>query len=67
MQLIEILLLVLGGAFVAEGLLYALFPGAARQMVEALARLSGDTLRIAGVASLAIGVGLFWLANALGG
>ncbi|MEM6712878.1 MAG: DUF2065 domain-containing protein [Pseudomonadota bacterium] len=65
MQLLEILLLVLGGAFVAEGLLYALFPDAARQMVEMLARLPADILRTAGVVSVAAGVFLFWLARAL--
>lgn len=66
MAIVEVILLVLGGALVAEGLFYALFPNKARRMVELVAQISPDQLRIGGVASLAIGVLVFWLARSLG-
>ena len=65
--MLEVILLVLGGALVAEGLFYALFPGQARRMVEMVGKLSPDMLRIGGVGALALGVALFWLARALAG
>ena len=66
MAIVEVLLLVLGGALVAEGLLYALVPNAARRMVEMVGSMSADALRVGGVACLALGVLVFWLARGLG-
>lgn len=64
--MLELLLLVLGGALVAEGLFYALFPQAALRMLEVARQLPPGTLRIGGVVALAAGVGLFYLARTLG-
>ena len=61
--MLELILLVLGGALVAEGLFYALFPEQARRMVETIGQLSPEALRIGGIIGLAIGVFLFWLAR----
>lgn len=61
--MLELILLVLGGALVAEGLFYALFPGQARRMVERVGQLSPEVLRIGGIIALAIGVFVFWLAR----
>lgn len=66
MAIVEVILLVLGGALVAEGLFYALFPDQARRMVEMVGQLSPESLRIGGVAALALGVLVFWLARSLG-
>ncbi|MEM6383989.1 MAG: DUF2065 domain-containing protein [Pseudomonadota bacterium] len=61
--LIELILLVLGGALVAEGFLYALFPDAARKMLSMVEQVSPQALRIAGVVSLAMGVAAFYAAR----
>ncbi|MEM1285799.1 MAG: DUF2065 domain-containing protein [Pseudomonadota bacterium] len=67
MAIVEVLLLVLGGALVAEGLLYALFPDQARRMVELVSQIGPEQLRIAGITALAVGVLVFWLARQVGG
>jgi hypothetical protein len=64
--MLEVILLVLGGALVAEGLFYALFPDQARRMVELMAQTGPETLRIAGLGALALGVFIFWLARTVG-
>lgn len=64
--MVEVILLVLGGALVAEGLLYALFPDQARRMVEMMAQINPETLRMSGIGALALGVFLFWLARSVG-
>lgn len=64
--MLEVILLVLGGALVAEGLFYALFPDQARRMVELMGQVKPETLRIAGLAALALGVLIFWLARTVG-
>ena len=66
MAIAEVILLVLGGALVAEGLCYALFPDQARRMVELVGKMSTDTLRVAGVGALAVGVLVFWVARMMG-
>lgn len=65
--MLEVILLVLGGALVAEGLFYALFPGQAKRMVELVGQMPPDQLRMAGLAALALGVLVFWLARGLMG
>jgi uncharacterized protein YjeT (DUF2065 family) len=51
----------LGLVLVIEGVLYALFPGAMRRMGERVVNTPGDTMRLAGLVSAAIGVALVWL------
>ncbi|MEO3428699.1 DUF2065 domain-containing protein [Pelagibius sp. CAU 1746] len=46
---------------VIEGLFLAVFPRRLRQIVEMLAEISPDSLRIGGVAAAALGVFLVWL------
>jgi uncharacterized protein YjeT (DUF2065 family) len=44
-----------------EGALYALFPDAMKRLAAQVTDTPGDTLRIAGVVSAALGVGIVWL------
>lgn len=44
-----------------EGALYALFPDFMRRMAQQVLQTPGDTLRLAGVVSVGIGVALVWL------
>ena len=64
--MLELLLLVLGGALVAEGLFYALFPQQALRMLDLARQLPVNTLRVGGVVALALGVALFYLARTVG-
>lgn len=56
---------VVGLIFVLEGLIYAVAPNAMKRIVAELPKLSDDQLRIMGVAALAGGVGIVWLAKVL--
>ncbi|HBQ23149.1 MAG TPA: DUF2065 domain-containing protein [Alphaproteobacteria bacterium] len=47
--------------FVVEGLLYALFPQAALNLAERMRSLPQEQLRIAGLMSAILGLGLVWL------
>ena len=51
----------LGLVLVIEGLLLALVPETLRRVVMAMATQPGDALRIGGVISAIIGVGIVWL------
>jgi uncharacterized protein YjeT (DUF2065 family) len=51
----------LGLVLVLEGALYALFPDLMRRMADQVMQTPGDTLRVAGLISAAIGVGVVWL------
>lgn len=44
-----------------EGALYALFPGLMKRMAQQVLQSPGDSLRVAGVVSVALGVALVWL------
>ena len=55
----------LGLVFVIEGLIYAVAPGAMRRMMAELPKLSDEQIRIAGVAALALGVLVAWIAKVL--
>lgn len=44
-----------------EGALYALFPEFMKRLAAQAVQMPGDTLRIAGVISVGLGVGLVWL------
>ncbi|AKI01301.1 hypothetical protein IMCC20628_02603 [Hoeflea sp. IMCC20628] len=57
--------LAIGLVLVVEGLAYALAPSFIRRMAEELPKLADEYLRIFGVAALAIGVGLVYLAQHL--
>jgi hypothetical protein len=62
----EVALYALGLVLVAEGLVWALAPGLIDQMLAALRAMSVEQRRLAGLAALALGVALVWLAKALG-
>jgi uncharacterized protein len=51
----------IGLVLVLEGALLALFPGLMRRAAEHVLQSHGDSLRVAGVVSVALGVVLVWL------
>ncbi len=59
----EALLLGLGVALALEGALYAAAPGLMKRITAAAGLSEPGRLRIAGLAALALGVGLVWLAQ----
>ncbi|WP_027234725.1 DUF2065 family protein [Leisingera caerulea] len=59
-------LLALGLVLVAEGLVYALAPSLVERLLEMLRMLSEEQRRNAGLAALALGLILVWLAFLLG-
>jgi uncharacterized protein YjeT (DUF2065 family) len=62
--LIGDLLLGLGLVAIVEGLVLALAPAHLRAALETIERLDPDRLRLLGLAAVAAGVGLVWLARA---
>jgi uncharacterized protein YjeT (DUF2065 family) len=54
-----------GLVLVIEGLLYALAPRAAKQMMTVMEQISPETLRNGGLAAVALGVFVVWLARSL--
>ena len=50
-----------GLVLVLEGLLYGLMPNVARKLAEQVKSVPEPTLRIAGLVSVAAGVGVVWL------
>jgi uncharacterized protein YjeT (DUF2065 family) len=55
------LIVAIGLVFVIEGLLWSLWPGLGRKLLEASASAPESTLRMAGAAAVALGVTLVWL------
>ena len=55
------LLAAIGLVLALEGALYALFPDIMRRMAARVVETPGDTLRLAGVVSVATGVAFVWL------
>lgn len=55
----------LGLVLVIEGVLYALFPGRARAMMETISATPEETLRMIGLAAMAAGVAVVWAARTL--
>lgn len=53
----------LGLVFVIEGLIYGGFPAFARKLASSVLDMSDNTLRYGGLAAVAIGVGIVWLAR----
>ncbi len=51
----------LGLAIVIEGVCYALFPDAMKKMMVQVLSQPAQTLRMAGIAAVALGVLLIWL------
>ncbi|PZV35256.1 MULTISPECIES: DUF2065 domain-containing protein [Mesorhizobium] len=51
----------MGLVLVIEGLVYGGFPGLARKLATEVLSLPENALRIAGLAAIAIGVGIVWL------
>ncbi|MEY8801609.1 DUF2065 family protein [Leisingera sp. XS_AS12] len=60
------ILLALGLVLIAEGLVYALAPSLVERLLEMLRSLSEEQRRNAGLAALALGLVLVWLAFRLG-
>ena len=58
------LLTALALVLVIEGLLYAVFPEQMKRMIVAIMSVPPGTLRIAGLAAAAVGVGIAWLVRA---
>jgi hypothetical protein len=61
--MIEDALLGLGFVAVLEGLLVALAPDRVERLLEAFRAIGPDRLRPLGLVSVALGVGLIWLAR----
>ena len=61
-----IAILALGLVLIVEGLVYALAPSLVEDMLAALRALTLEQRRMIGLAALALGVALVWLAASLG-
>ncbi|MEM7068021.1 MAG: DUF2065 domain-containing protein [Pseudomonadota bacterium] len=55
------LIVAIGLVLVLEGLVYAIFPGHMRRMVEEISKIPDSTMRSFGLAALCIGVFIVWL------
>lgn len=64
--MIGVALLAIGLVLVVEGLVYALAPSLVEQLLETLRALPEGQRRSLGLAALALGVALIWLAKTLG-
>ena len=58
--------LALGLVLIVEGLVYALAPGAIERMLEAFRTIPPEARRALGLAAMAAGVALVWIAKTLG-
>ncbi|AGI67302.1 hypothetical protein OAN307_c16290 [Octadecabacter antarcticus 307] len=61
-----IAILALGLVLIVEGLVYALAPSLVEDLLAALRQMSLETRRLVGLAALAMGVALVWVAANLG-
>lgn len=55
------LIVALGLVFVIEGLIWAIFPGYAKTLLEAVSKIHDSPIRATAVCSVAFGVLLVWL------
>jgi len=55
------LVVAIGLVLVIEGLLWSLFPGLGRKLLEATAGVSEASLRVVGAVAVALGVAVVWL------
>ncbi len=60
------ILLAIGLVLCVEGLVFALAPSRLEDLLEALRQIPVDTRRLIGLAALAIGVTLIWIAKSWG-
>ncbi|MEP9388642.1 DUF2065 domain-containing protein [Mesorhizobium sp. KR9-304] len=51
----------IGLVLVVEGLIYGGFPGLAKKLAKEVLGMPENLLRIAGLVSIAVGVGIVWL------
>ena len=63
--MIETALLALGLVLIVEGLIYALAPSLVEQLLDALRALPLSARRNLGLAALALGVALVWIAKSV--
>ena len=59
-------LLAVGLVLVVEGLVFALAPSRLEEVLAMIVRMPSETRRLIGLAALATGVVLVWMARALG-
>jgi uncharacterized protein YjeT (DUF2065 family) len=59
-------LLAIGLVLIVEGLVYALAPSLVEDLLDMLKTLPQETRRLMGLAALALGVLLVWVAKSLG-
>ena len=64
--MIAFTLLAIGLVLIVEGLVYALAPSLIEDLLDMLRALPLETRRMMGLAALAAGVALVWLAKSLG-
>jgi len=64
--MIATILLAIGLVLVVEGLVFALAPNRLEDLLAALSQIPVDTRRTVGLAALAFGVALIWVAKSLG-
>ena len=64
--MIAVTLLAIGLVLIVEGLVYALAPSLIEDLLDMLRALPLETRRMMGLAALAAGVALVWLAKSLG-
>ncbi|SHI66903.1 hypothetical protein SAMN05444000_102201 [Shimia gijangensis] len=64
--MIGVALLSIGLVLVIEGLVYALAPSLVEQMLQALRAIPESQRRTLGLAAMALGLALVWLAKQLG-
>jgi hypothetical protein len=64
--MIAVTLLAIGLVLIVEGLVYALAPSLIEDLLDMLRALPLETRRLMGLAALAAGVALVWLAKSLG-
>jgi len=62
----SILILAVGLVLTVEGLVFALAPSRLEEVLEMLKNMAPETRRAIGLASLAVGVLLIWLAKTIG-
>ncbi len=55
------LVVAIGLVLVIEGLLWSLWPGVGRKLLEATATTPEPSLRVAGAVAVALGVAVVWL------
>jgi uncharacterized protein YjeT (DUF2065 family) len=55
----------IGLVLVIEGLLYAVAPGRLKSLAELAGQIPDETLRMAGIVAIALGVGVVWIGRSV--